>query len=125
MSELTKLQCSACRGDAPRVTQSEIRELKQSIPEWALIDHDGVQRLQRSFKFPNFAQALTFTNQVGALAEEQGHHPSILTEWGKVTVTLWTHKIRGLHQNDFIMAAKVDLTMQGPGSSHDSGLSSP
>jgi 4a-hydroxytetrahydrobiopterin dehydratase len=109
MSGLTKQQCSACRSDAPRVTEAEISELRQNIPEWTVVDRNGIQRLERAFSFRNFAEALTFTNRVGALAEEQGHHPAILTEWGKATVTLWTHKIRGLHQNDFIMAAKIDL----------------
>jgi 4a-hydroxytetrahydrobiopterin dehydratase len=79
------------------VTDADIRELKPQIAEWALIERDGIPRLERLFRFPNFAQALAFTNLVGALAEEEGHHPAILTEWGRVTVTLWTHKIRGLH----------------------------
>ena len=69
---------------------------------------EGIERVERVFTFNNFADALSFTNRVGALAEAEGHHPAILTEWGRVTVTLWTHKIRGLHRNDFIMAAKVD-----------------
>jgi 4a-hydroxytetrahydrobiopterin dehydratase len=72
------------------------------------VEQDHIKRLQRAFKFKNFAEALQFTNQVGALAEEEGHHPALLTEWGKVTVTWWTHKIKGLHRNDFIMAAKTD-----------------
>ena len=83
-------------------------ELKPQIPDWTLLERDGIERLERVYPFPNFAEALAFTNRVGALAEEEGHHPAILTEWGRVTVTLWTHKIRGLHRNDFIMAAKVD-----------------
>ena len=108
MSALTDEKCLACRRDAPRVTEPEIGELKPQIPDWALVERDGIQRLERVFRFTNFAEALTFTNRVGALAEEEGHHPAILTEWGRVTVTLWTHKIRGLHRNDFIMAAKLD-----------------
>jgi 4a-hydroxytetrahydrobiopterin dehydratase len=71
-------------------------------------EKDGIKRLERTFKFKNFVQALEFTNQVGGLAEEEGHHPALLTEWGRVTVTWWTHKIKGLHRNDFIMAAKTD-----------------
>jgi 4a-hydroxytetrahydrobiopterin dehydratase len=101
-------KCTACRRDSPRVTEAEISELKPQIPEWALMEKEGIQRLERVFRFTNFAEALNFTNRVGALAEEEGHHPAILTEWGRVTVTLWTHKIRGLHRNDFIMAAKLD-----------------
>ena len=108
MSTLTNEKCTACRRDAPRVTEAEIAELKPQIPEWTLIEREGIQRLERSFRFTNFSDALKFTNRVAALAEEEGHHPAILTEWGRVTVTLWTHKIRGLHRNDFIMAAKLD-----------------
>jgi len=108
MNELSSEKCTACRRDSPRVTDADIRELKPQIAEWTLIERDGIPRLERVFRFTNFAQALAFTNLVGALAEEEGHHPAILTEWGRVTVTLWTHKIRGLHRNDFIMAAKID-----------------
>jgi 4a-hydroxytetrahydrobiopterin dehydratase len=108
MSGLTNEKCIACRRDAPQVTEAEIGELRPQIPDWALVEREGIQRLERVFRFTNFADALSFTNRVGALAEEEGHHPAILTEWGRVTVTLWTHKIRGLHRNDFIMAAKLD-----------------
>jgi 4a-hydroxytetrahydrobiopterin dehydratase len=108
MSTLTSEKCTACRRDSPRVTEQEISELKPLIPEWNLVERDGIQRLERAFRLANFADALVFTNRVGALAEEEGHHPAILTEWGRVTVTLWTHKIRALHRNDFVMAAKLD-----------------
>jgi len=90
------------------VTEEEMSGLKPLVPEWKLIEREGIQRLERVFPFANFAEALAFTNRVGALAEEEGHHPAILTEWGRVTVTLWTHKIRALHRNDFIMASKLD-----------------
>jgi 4a-hydroxytetrahydrobiopterin dehydratase len=108
MDALNNEKCTACRGDSPRVTDAEILELRPLIPEWTLVERDGIQRLERVFRFSNFAEALNFTNRVGAIAEEEGHHPAILTEWGRVTVTLWTHKIRGLHRNDFIIAAKLD-----------------
>jgi 4a-hydroxytetrahydrobiopterin dehydratase len=108
MDALQNEKCAACRRDSPRVTDAEILELKPLVPEWTLVERDGIQRLERVFRFSNFAEALNFTNRVGAIAEEEGHHPAILTEWGRVTVTLWTHKIQGLHRNDFIMAAKVD-----------------
>jgi 4a-hydroxytetrahydrobiopterin dehydratase len=108
MDALTNEKCTACRRDSPRVTEAEVAELKPHIPEWTLLERDGIERLERIYRFANFAEALAFTNHVGALAEEEGHHPAILTEWGRVTVTLWTHKIRGLHRNDFIMAAKID-----------------
>ncbi len=109
MATLTNEKCTACRRDSPRVTEADIQELKPQIPEWTLGEVDGIPRLERIFGFPNFGQALNFTNRIGALAEEEGHHPAILTEWGRVTISLWTHKIRGLHRNDFVMAAKIDL----------------
>lgn len=108
MSLLANEKCVACRRDSPPVTEAEMHELKPQVPDWAVVAREGVQRLERVFRFKNFADALSFTNRVGALAEAEGHHPAILTEWGQVTVTLWTHKIRGLHRNDFLMAAKID-----------------
>lgn len=86
----------------------EIPELKAQIPEWAVIEIDGIKRLERKFKFINFKEALEFTNRVGELAEAEDHHPALLTEWGSVTVTWWTHSVGGLHRNDFIMAARTD-----------------
>jgi 4a-hydroxytetrahydrobiopterin dehydratase len=85
-----------------------VAELRREVPEWAVVERDGVLRLERTFRFPDFAEALRFTNRVGELAEQEGHHPALLTEWGRVTVSWWTHKIRGLHRNDFVMAAKTD-----------------
>lgn len=90
------------------VTEEQMVELKAKVPDWRVVEQDGVKRLKRVFNFEDFAQALAFTNQVGEIAEEEGHHPVLVTEWGKVTVTWWTHKIGGLHQNDFVMAAKTD-----------------
>ncbi|MFL5759832.1 MAG: 4a-hydroxytetrahydrobiopterin dehydratase [Thermomicrobiales bacterium] len=117
MSTLTQEQCVACRKDSPRVTEAEIAELKPQIPDWEMHEVDGVPRLERTFKLPNFAEALAFTSKIGELAEAEGHHPAILTEWGRVRVSWWTHKIRGLHRNDFIMAAKTDRLYEQPGSS--------
>jgi 4a-hydroxytetrahydrobiopterin dehydratase len=108
VTELTEMKCVPCRGDEPPATSQEIAEYHKRVPEWTVIERDGGKRLQRTYKFKNFARALEFTNRVGALAEEQGHHPVLVTEWGKVTVTWWTHAIGGLHRNDFIMAAKSD-----------------
>jgi 4a-hydroxytetrahydrobiopterin dehydratase len=105
---LSQEKCVACRRDAPTVTAAEIAELHPEVRNWELVEVDGIKRLRRVFPFGDFAQALAFTNAVGELAEEEGHHPSLLTEWGRVTVTWWTHKIKGLHRNDFIMAAKTD-----------------
>ena len=98
----------ACRRDAPHVTDEEIVDLHPQVPEWELIDEDGIPKLDRTFKFSNFAEALAFTQKLGASADAQGHHPRLTTEWGRVRVTWWTHKIRNLHRNDFIMAAKTD-----------------
>jgi len=108
MSELSEMKCTACRGDEPTLTDAEIAELRPQVPEWQVVEREGITRLERVFRFRNFAQALAFTNRVGEQAEVEGHHPALLTEWGRVTVTWWTHKIGGLHQNDFIMAAKTE-----------------
>jgi 4a-hydroxytetrahydrobiopterin dehydratase len=108
MSELSEMKCTACQGDEPTLTDAEIAELSPQVPEWQVVQREGIKRLERVFGFRNFAQALAFTNRVGEQAEEEGHHPALLTEWGKVTVTWWTHKIGGLHQNDFVMAARTD-----------------
>ena len=90
------------------MTDDEVAELRPQVPDWELLELDGVPRLRRTFGFDDFAHALEFTNRVGAIAEAEGHHPALLTEWGRVTVSWWTHKIRGLHRNDFVMAAKTD-----------------
>ena len=111
MGKLTQMKCAACRVGAPLLTEAEIKELSPQIPEWSVVEHDSIKRLERVFKFKDFADALSFTCKVGELAEEEGHHPALLTEWGKVTVSWWTHKIKGLHQNDFIMAAKTDVLL--------------
>ena len=108
MSILRDEKCTACRSESPRVSAEEIQELKLQVPDWRVMERDSILRLERSFRFANFAEALSFTNRVGALAESEGHHPAILTEWGEVTVTLWTHAIGGIHRNDFVMAAKID-----------------
>jgi 4a-hydroxytetrahydrobiopterin dehydratase len=112
---LTAEKCVACRRDAPTVTEAEIAALHPQVPEWELIEVDGIRRLRRVFPFDDFAQALGFTRAVGEAAEAEGHHPALLTEWGRVTVSWWTHKIKGLHRNDFIMAAKTDELYQSVG----------
>lgn len=89
-------------------TDAEIAELASKVPEWQVVERDGVKQLERVFRFENFVQALAFTNAVGDLAEAEAHHPSLLTEWGRVTVTWWTHRVQGLERNDFVMAAKTD-----------------
>jgi 4a-hydroxytetrahydrobiopterin dehydratase len=108
MEELTEQKCEACRVGAPPVTPEEIEQLHPEVPDWRIVTEDGIPKLERVFTFGNFKEAILFTDAVGAAAEEEGHHPRLVTEWGKVTVTWWTHKIRNLHKNDFIMAAKTD-----------------
>lgn len=108
MDDLAATKCVACRADAPRATAEQRQRFLAQLPEWKLIHAEDMDRLTRTFNFKNFADALVFTNRVGQIAEQENHHPALLTEWGKVTVTWWTHKIKGLHVNDFVMAAKTD-----------------
>ncbi len=108
MSDLVKQKCEACRADAPRVTDDELPDLLKQIPDWQPITTESVLKLNKIFNFKNYAEAISFTNKIAELAEEEDHHPAILLEWGKVEVTWWTHKIGGLHKNDFIAAAKTD-----------------
>lgn len=108
MITLAEKNCEACRSGAPLATETEVASYMQELQGWRVADVAGVKHLKKNFTFKNFAQALRFTDQVGALAEQENHHPAILTEWGRVTVSWWTHKIGGLHANDFIMAAKTD-----------------
>ncbi len=108
MTSLSENKCEACRADAPKLSELEFQALKVQIPHWQLIEQDGVKQLLRVFTFANFADAFLFTQRVADIAEQEGHHPAILLEWGKVTVRWWTHKIGGLHRNDVIMAAKTD-----------------
>jgi 4a-hydroxytetrahydrobiopterin dehydratase len=107
-SPLAAERCVACRADAPAVSEAETAALRSQVPDWRIVECEGIRRLERVFAFGDFAQALAFTNRVGALADAEAHHPALLTEWGRVTVTWWTHAIHGLHRNDFVMAAKTD-----------------
>ena len=108
---LGEMKCEPCRGGMPPLTDAEINQYYTQLQSWSVVEKDGIKRLEKSFKFKDFAEALAFTNSVGDIAEKQGHHPDILTEWGKVTISWWTHKINGLHRNDFIMAAKTDALL--------------
>jgi 4a-hydroxytetrahydrobiopterin dehydratase len=108
MQELSEMACVPCRAGVPPLSEIEIQELRPLLPAWELVEREGVQRLERVFPFKDFAQALGFTNEVGGIAEAENHHPAILTEYGKVTVTWWTHAVKGLHRNDFIMAARTE-----------------
>ena len=108
MTQLNQQKCEDCSKNLSPISQEEIAQLKPEIPDWNLIQPERETHLERSYKFPDFKTALTFTDRVGEIAEEQGHHPAILTEYGKVTVSWWTHSLSTLHKNDFIMAAKTD-----------------
>ena len=108
MADLYQMKCVACRGGVPTLTDNEIAELLPQVPEWQVKEVEGVKRLERVFKVKNFIEAIAFTNKIGLISEQEDHHPLIVTEYGRVTVDWWTHKIKGLHQNDFIMAAKTD-----------------
>jgi 4a-hydroxytetrahydrobiopterin dehydratase len=108
MEELSKLKCVACRGGEPTLSEAQVSQFMPQVPGWQVKEVNGEKRLERVFKFKNFSEAIAFTDKVGTVAEAEDHHPLITTEWGRVTVQWWTHKIHGLHQNDFIMAAKTD-----------------
>jgi 4a-hydroxytetrahydrobiopterin dehydratase len=107
-TSLASQTCTACRADSPRATAAERDEYMRQLPEWSIVNEENMDRLKRVFRFSNFVEALSFTNRVGELAESQGHHPLLITEWGRVTVEWWTHSIGGLHINDFVMAARTD-----------------
>lgn len=102
---LSEKDCVPCRGGVPPLTRDEIEPLLAQVRGWRVVnDH----HIEKSYDFPDFKTALSFTNRVGAIAEEQGHHPDIRLSWGKVAVEIWTHKIDGLTESDFILAAKID-----------------
>jgi 4a-hydroxytetrahydrobiopterin dehydratase len=105
MSDLASKTCVPCRGGVPAIAGKELEALAHQVPQWKVIDGHHISRL---FEFPDFRQALAFVNKVGEVAESQGHHPDILLGWGKAEVTTWTHKINGLTESDFILAAKID-----------------
>ena len=110
--KLSQSSCEACRADAPFLDEKEIEDLLPQISSWTVFEQDGIKRLVCSFAFLSYEDSIKFTNQVAKLAEEEDHHPEILLEWGKVTVTWWSHKIKGLHKNDFICASKTNLLFE-------------
>jgi 4a-hydroxytetrahydrobiopterin dehydratase len=105
MTELASKTCVPCRGDVPPLKGVELEELSRQVPGWEVVDE---HHLRREFRFKNFREALDFVNRVGELAEEQAHHPDIELGWGRVGIVIFTHKIDGLTESDFILAAKVD-----------------
>jgi 4a-hydroxytetrahydrobiopterin dehydratase len=109
LTDLASKTCIPCRGGVPALKGSELKALHAQVPDWTVVDE---HHITRNFGFPDFKQALDFVNRVGAVAEAQGHHPDILLAWGKAEITMWTHKINGLTESDFIMAAKIDQLYQ-------------
>ncbi|GMG96444.1 4a-hydroxytetrahydrobiopterin dehydratase [Tepidimicrobium xylanilyticum] len=106
MESLANKKCVPCSIGAPTLEPEEIKKYFKSLKEgWKVIDNE---KIEKTYKFKDFKEALDFTNKVGKLAEEEGHHPNIHLSWGKVVIEVWTHKIGGLHENDFILAAKID-----------------
>ena len=105
MSELSSKQCVPCRGGVPALRGEEITKLQDQLADWKVVNE---HHLQKSYRFKDFHEAQTFVNRVGDLAEEQGHHPDICFGWGQAEITIWTHKIDGLTESDFILAAKID-----------------
>ena len=105
MSDLAQRSCIPCRGGVPPLTEEQIRPLQKQVQHWKVVNN---HHIEREFAFPDFKTALAFVNRVGDVAEEQGHHPDIALAWGKVGVSIWTHKINGLTESDFILAAKID-----------------
>lgn len=105
---LDELKCEACSIDAIGLNDSQQQELLVELEGWQIIQRESIPQLEKVYKFKNFKQAWQFAHQIAELAEQEFHHPSILLEWGKVTVTWWSHSIKGLHKNDFICAAKCD-----------------
>ena len=107
MNPLSKSNCEACSADAKKLSASEIKNLLVEIEDWSLITDDDIQKLTRTFATTNYAKSIAFTNAVAALAQESDHHPLLIVEYGHVTVVWWSHKIKGLHLNDFIMASRT------------------
>ncbi len=105
MTELAQKTCVPCRGGTPPLTAEEIKPLADQVPGWEVVEN---HHLEKSYRFEDFKSALDFVNRVGELAEEQGHHPDLYLAWGKVDITTWTHKIDGLSESDFILAAKIN-----------------
>ena len=106
-------ECEACRPDAQKLTAEEIERYARELPQWRVETVDDIPQLHRTYQVGTFADALSLTNRVGELAESIGHHPALVTEWGRITVKWWSHKIRGLHELDFALAKRCDALIEG------------
>ena len=107
MSDLTDKNCEACTIDAPLVNSVDYPELLKELEDWS-IEEESINKLVKTYNFANYADSVSFTNKIADLAEAEDHHPKIVLEWGSVKLEWWSHKIKGLHLNDFICAAKSD-----------------
>ena len=112
MNDLKLMKSTVPKSGGPPLSMTEAEIYLPQVPDWNIVEVDGENRLERQFKFNNFQESINFTNRIGELAEQEDHHPAILTEWGKVKVTWWTHAVNGLHLNDFILAAKSDQVFE-------------
>jgi 4a-hydroxytetrahydrobiopterin dehydratase len=108
MQDLKHSVCIPCEEGGDPMTEDQMKNYTSQVPDWQIIDKESIAKLQKEFKLKNFVEAITFADKIGALAESNGHHPRLIIDWGKVTVLWWTHAVKGLHRNDFIMAAKTD-----------------
>jgi 4a-hydroxytetrahydrobiopterin dehydratase len=112
--DLARGSCEPCRGGIPPLASEEVARLAPQVPGWEVVEEQGIPRLRRDFEFRNFREALDFAVRVGEIAEREQHHPDLHVAWGRVRVDTWTHKIKGLHRNDFVLAAKIDALQRGP-----------
>lgn len=111
---LAKERCVACRPGSPQVSDAEAKDLLKQLPDWKVVECEGVKQLERTYRFSDFAQPTALAVRIAQRADQQDHHPKLAIEWGKLTVTWWTHAIKGLHRNDFIMAAQADELCAAP-----------
>ena len=114
MTTLSQQQCVPCQGNVSPVTDEEIAQYQPQIPDWSVKEENQTRYLERSYRLRNFKTALALAQRIGEVAEQENHHPTLIVEWGKLTVQWWTHTIQGLHQNDFVMAAKTDEMVANP-----------
>jgi 4a-hydroxytetrahydrobiopterin dehydratase len=115
LADLSLENCTPVTRETEPLSDTQIQSYLEQVPGWNVFEESGIKKLARQYRFNNFLDALAFTNRVGEIAEQQDHHPALLTEWGKVTVTWWTHAAGGLHRNDFVMALKTDGEYSGRG----------
>lgn len=112
MENLLQENCIPCHGGVSPISGEEIKQYQPQIPDWSILNRENTPYLERCYHLSDFAAALVLAQRIGEIAEQQGHHPTLIVEWGKLTVQWWTHAINGLHRNDFIMARKTDQILE-------------